>query len=102
MPSRCLAGAVTGSSRLSLRDHCPALPELRCLQTLVSNVASDFLVFLRRGLFNLVPPTSFGESLNSGNTWSVLKLFVASISQCMLDDGFWNLHSNDAVAYPWE
>lgn len=38
-----------------------------------------------------------------GNTPSVVELLVlASISQCVLEDGFWNLHSSDVVAYPWE
>lgn len=65
----------------------------------ISN-ASDFLVVLRRGWLNLIPSTSFGEFLNSGECLecSGTSCF-ASISQYVLGEGFWDLHSNDTVAY---
>ena len=54
-----------GLSRLFRRDLCPALSGLQCLQTLVSGVTTDFLVVSGEWV-NLLPATSFGESLHCG------------------------------------
>lgn len=55
--------AVTDSPYLPCRDLCPALSELQCLQTLVSNITPGFSVVSREGV-NLVPAVAFGDSLN--------------------------------------
>lgn len=58
-------GASIGSPRLFLRDCCPALPETQWLQTLVSNVISEFFIVSGRDV-NPTLATSFGESVNGG------------------------------------
>lgn len=94
-------GWVMGSPHLFLRGHSPVLPELQWLQTLVSDVVSDILVVSGGGV-NPVPAASFGESLDSREQPGVLELLILASISVGVRRWIWNLHSGDAVAYPWE